>query len=240
MELERICFHCCYFLMEVGVENLGVCMADEAFLPFEDEIYDSGNFDCCYELYLEKRYDGNQEACPQYEEVEIIGCYEEDDEDQLINEFKCRPMDDVLAALVGADSNRIHRIVNILYPYISYRNESAFRGLLDFYNGLPGAEELEDAHTRIHIIDALERWGGPETVGALVNELKRTPSNNVTRKLYTKILKTLKRFPAELITEPIEKLLAEKKFSYKIKKRIEELLEPEDDGFWLRNFKTLE
>lgn len=240
MELERICFYCCNFFMEVGVENLGVCMADEAILPFADEIYENENFDCCYELYLEKRYDGNQEACAQYEEVEIIGCYEEEDEDELRNELMHRPMDDVLAELSGADRNRIHRNVNILYPYISYRNESAFRGLLDFYNGLPGAEELEDVHTRIHIIDALERWGGPETVGALVNELKRTPSNNVTRKLYTVILKTLKRFPAELITEPIEKLLEEKKFSYKIKKRIEELLEPEDDGFLPRYFKTLE
>jgi hypothetical protein len=118
-----------------------------------------------------------------------------------------------------------------LYKHICFDNKSAYQGLLDFYNRLPGAEELEDVHTRVKIVEALGRVVSPETVGALVNELKRTPSNNVTRQLYTEILKKLRRFPAELITEPVEKLLAEKKYSYRIKKRIEELLEPDDD-FW--------
>lgn len=232
MELEKICFNCCCFFMEVGVENLGVCTKDEAFLPFEDELYDSGNFDCCYELYIKKRYDGNQDACTEYEEAEIIGIYEEGEEDELFNSLMNRPMDDILAKLSDSDRDVINQAVETLYSYICFRNESAYQGLLNFFNGLPAAEELNDVHTRVRIVNALERRAEPDTVGALVNELRRTPSNNMTRQLYKEILKKLRRFPAELITEPVEKLLEEKKFSYRIKKRIEELLEPEEDDFW--------
>ncbi|MBS4023287.1 MAG: hypothetical protein KGZ79_12845 [Dethiobacter sp.] len=138
MELERVCFHCNYFFMEVGVENLGVCMEDEAFLPFADGIYDSGNFDCCYELYMKKRYDGNQEACSQYEQAEITEFYEEEDEDEMINGLRHRQMDDVLATLSGSDRNIINRAVETLYSYICFQNESAYQGLLEFYNRLPG------------------------------------------------------------------------------------------------------
>jgi hypothetical protein len=205
-------------------------MEDEAFLPFADEIFDSGNFDCCYELYMEKRFDGSQVACTQYVQAEIEFFDVDEDEDELISGLKHRLMDDVLAKLSGTDRDSINQAVNTLYKHIC-DNESAYQGLLDFYNRLPGAEELEDVHTRVKIVEALGRVVSPETVGALVNELKRTPSNNLTRQLYTEILKKLRRFPAELITEPVGKLLAEKKFSYRIKKRIEELLEPEDD-FW--------
>ncbi|UNC91236.1 hypothetical protein [Candidatus Contubernalis alkaliaceticus] len=97
---------------------------------------------------------------------------------------------------------------------------------------MPAAEELEDVHTRVKIVAALSHVHDAETVKALGYELKRSISNNVTRQLYTTILKELRSFPMELISEPVENLLAEKDFSYKIKKRIEELLEPEYDNFW--------
>ena len=232
VDLEKNCSSCSNFFMEVGVENLGACMKDEAFLPFVDEIYDSGGFDCCYELYLKKRFDCNREVCSQYVEAEIIEIFEEEDEDELLESLRTRPMDDILTMLSDPDRNNINRAVKTLYNYICFSNASAYLGLLDFYNRLPAAEELEDVHTRVKIVAALSHVHNAETVKALVYELKRSTSNNVTRQLYTAILKELRSFPMELISEPVENLLAEKEFSYKIKKRIEELLEPEYDNFW--------
>ncbi len=231
MELEKNCFRCNNFFMEAGVENLGVCMADEALSPYIEDIYDSGGFDCCYQLYLKKRFDGNQEVCSQYEEAEIIEIFEEEDADELIDGLRTKQMDDVLAMLSDSDRNKINWAVQTLYTHICFKNESAYQGLLDFYNRLPAAEELEDVHTRLRIVNALAHWEKAETALALINELKRSPSNPVTRQLYTAILKKLGKFPRELIFEPVWNLLAEKKFSSRMKKRIEELLEPEYDGF---------
>lgn len=236
-ELEKICFNCSSFFMEVGVENLGACMDDEAFSPFVEEIYDSECFTCCYDLYMEKRYDGNREACSQYDEVEIIEISNDDDEElyaaKLVASFKNQNVDGMLAELYDSDRSRLNRIVETLQTYICFDNESAYQGLLHYYNQLPAAEELDDVHTRVRIVDVLMRRDDVDTLLALVNELKRSPSNNVTRQLYTKILEKLRRFPLELRSEPIQNLLSEKKFRPKIKKRIEELLEPEVERWWV-------
>jgi len=225
--------------MEVGVENLGVCMRDEAFSPFEEEIYENCSFASCNDLYMKKRYDGNREACSQYDEAEIIEIPDDElDEgelnaDEVIAGLKNQNVDGMLAELYDSDRSRLNRIVEALRTYICFDNESAYQGLLNYYYQLPAAEELEDVHTRVRIVDVLMRRKDTDTLLALVNELKRSPSNNVTRQLYTKILEEFRRFPLELRSDPIEELLLEKKFRPKIKKRIEELLEPEPERWWV-------
>ncbi len=238
-ELEKICFHCNYFFMEAGVENLGVCMRDEAFSPFEEEIYENCSFANCNDLYMEKRYDGNREACSHYDEAEIIELSDDDEQeegelnaDELIAGLKNQNVDGMLAELYDSDRSRLNRIVEALHTFICFDNEGAYQGLLHYYNQLPAAEELDDVHTRVRIVDVLMRRKDTDTLLALVNELKRSPSNNVTRQLYTKILEELRRFPLELRSDPIQRLLSEKKFRPKIKKRIEELLEPEPERWW--------
>ena len=53
---------------------MGVCINDEAFKPFwdDDGIIENFDFSSCYEIYLEKRFDGEREACDQFEEPEIL------------------------------------------------------------------------------------------------------------------------------------------------------------------------
>lgn len=72
----------------------------------------------------------------------------------------------------------------------------------------------------------------PKTIEAYVNELARSPSNNVTRQLYTLILRQLSQCPKELVEGPLLELLKKKKFSYKIKKRIMGVIEEEAERPW--------
>ena len=58
----------------------------------------------------------------------------------------------------------------------------------------------------------------------LVEELRRIESNNRTRQWITKILDFLRKSPFELINKPLVNLLKERKFSYKMKNRIEEVI----------------
>jgi len=74
MELEKICHNCSSFFQDSKESDidLGVCLNDDVFEPFLDEILENADFSNWYEMYLEKRFDGGREPCDQYEEPEII------------------------------------------------------------------------------------------------------------------------------------------------------------------------
>lgn len=72
MEGERICYFCNYFLSDISdfETGLGVCLRNEKFDPYIEEIFEESSFECCFDLYLEKRIDGNS-TCPNFEKAEI-------------------------------------------------------------------------------------------------------------------------------------------------------------------------
>ena len=61
MEKDTICQNCNYFYSDLrdSESGLGVCLKDEAFAPFIDDIMVSSSLACCNDLYLEKRFDGS-------------------------------------------------------------------------------------------------------------------------------------------------------------------------------------
>ena len=65
MELDKICQNCSSFIQDTEDfrTGLGICVMDEEFEPFLDEILESADFSNCYELYLKKRFDGGREPC---------------------------------------------------------------------------------------------------------------------------------------------------------------------------------
>ena len=84
---------------------------------------------------------------------------------------------------------------------------------------------LEDVYIRMNIVDSLStKESEQNTIEAYVNELARTPSNNTTRQLYSLILKRLGKCPEEMIRGPLLKLLEKRQYSYKIRKRIMEIV----------------
>lgn len=229
MEQDSICQNCNYFFGDIRdfETGLGVCLRDEVFDSFIDEIMESSDFTCCYELYLEKRFSGEKAGCSYFEEQEIIEVSDEDDIYGIIlNEnLKYQKVDGIIEKLNGSDSVQIEEAITSLSAYIGLGNNNAYEGLINYYTGLSPADSLKDVHVRMKIVKALSgKRSEKSTIKAYVNELMRTPSNNMTRQLYTEILELLAKCPVEIIKEPLLQLLDKRQYSYRIKNRIMEII----------------
>ncbi len=228
MELEKICHNCSSFFQDSKESDtdLGVCLNDDVFEPFLDEILENADFSNCYEMYLEKRFDGGREPCDQYEEPEIIEIPDGEDINAYIifEEMKHQNVDEIIKYFYDANKKIVNKAIVKIATYVRIGNESAYEGLVNYYMGLGPAESLEDVYMRIKIVDILSsKESEKNTIDAYVNELARTPSNNTTRRLYTEILKRLSRCPSEMVWEPLLELLGKRKYSYKMKNKILEV-----------------
>ncbi len=84
-KMERICLNCNSFFPDTFEEatEYGICLADEAFEPYIDELLDTGNQNICHELIQEKRFLSERVCCSQYEEIEIMDLPEKNLDDFL-------------------------------------------------------------------------------------------------------------------------------------------------------------
>lgn len=229
MEQDNICINCSSFFQDDRdlYTEFGVCMNEEIFEPFLDEVLESADFSNCYDIYQKMRFCGGSAACDQYEEPEIIevpdgmNVYDY----LLFEKMKHQNVDDLISYLYNSDSKVVKKAISLITTYIGIGNKGAYEGLINYYMGLGPAVSLEDVYTRMNIIDALSiKESEQDTIDAYVNELFRTASNNTTRQLYSLILKRLSNCPANMIQEPLLQLLDKKQYSYKMRKRIVEVL----------------
>lgn len=241
MEFDKICQNCSFFFQDDRdfATDMGVCVNDPAFEPFEDDIWENGDFSKCHDRYLSKRINGDCEPCGDYEEPEYLEV-DDDATDLFVEKMNRQDFEEYCQHLHDHEGAKSENAMATLSLYIFRRNEEAYAVLRDYYRSLGPAVSLEDVQRRIRIIDVLASRGKEaEMVEVLVNELFRTQSNNTTRKLYTKILDRLSRYPEEIVQDPLLDLLDKKKYSARIKKRIQEVAWPseeEDDRafiFWL-------
>lgn len=215
-EFDRVCRNCGSFF--IGEDNLysdfGVCLNDEVFEPFIDEIFESDSISCCYDLYQEKKFNGLEKVCEDFEPPEYLDVPEGMDP----MEFACivvrheakktQDLDGFKEYLYGCDKDIQRKAVGVLSEYLYIGNEGAYRILWDYYNSLGPADTLDEVHFRVEVVDLLCRDGKEEqAIEVYINELLRTQSNNTTRQLYTAILDKLERYPAELTKDPLERLL---------------------------------
>ena len=81
--LARVCFNCNYFFPDCDdFTEYGICLEDDAFEPFIDELLEM-NYSSCRELVEAKKFPGDRDACEKYDEVEI----EEIDENSSLREL---------------------------------------------------------------------------------------------------------------------------------------------------------
>ena len=228
MEPDDICQNCSQFIGDIKdlEAGLGICIMDNAFEPFIDAILENADFSACYDLYLEKRYSGEKDACAHFEEPEMIEISNKEDIYGYIlhEEMKHQDVDEFIKALYGTDNEIKKRALTWFTTYIALGNTAAYEGLINYYMGLVPADGLEDVHIRVEIVDALSRKSTEKaTIDAYVNELARTPSNNTTKQLYSEILKHLGKCPAEMVQEPLLELLGKRQYSFKMRNRIMEV-----------------
>jgi hypothetical protein len=229
LEVGRICQNCGSFFQDDDDCDFSICMMDEKFEPYADEIIDNGNFSCCHELFLRKRFEYSTEACEHFEEIECLDIPEGMDLETYIKleSLKTANVDGVTKYLYNDDINLVKYALSETFHYVYLGNKGAFEGLLEYYLSLGPAEKLEDVHLRMGIIEVLQRYEDDDEriIKAYAKELERTPSNNTTRQLYTLVLKRLRRCNYEIVADLLYKLLERKEYGAKLRKRIIDTIE---------------
>lgn len=232
-----ICQNCSCFIQDVKdlSSGLGICMMEDTFEPFEDEILADADFSNCYDLYLKKRYHGGKEVCEFYLESETDEFTEDNDfdVDSYNEQMKNKNVDDIIRDFYDDDSDIVNEAISAISAYVKFGNENAYKALMGFYRGLGPALSLEDVHNRVEIVDTLYKTEPTDDIiDTFVNELMRTPSNNTTRQLYTRILELLSRYPVEMVEGPLSELLRKRNYSYRIKNKIIATILRDSDEYW--------
>lgn len=236
MELEKCCFNCNFFVPDkIDFDaGYGACMYDiDAFEPFVDEVMESNDFSCCREAYNKNRVEDSS-ICENFEEVEIIevedgATLEEINAELLINRLKNQKLDGVEDLLVNGDLDRKRRVVSELESLIYMGNPMAYDLLLDYFIESEPAKNIEEVHLRVEIIELLRHKANEERLAEVyVDELLKTPSNNTTRQIYTKIFDYFNRCSIDTVREPLTRYLEIGNCSPKIKKKVKDILEKEE------------
>ena len=228
MDYEKTCQNCGSFFQDIDDYEYGICMKDEEFEPYLDEIIESENFLSCRELYLRKRIEGLTEGCEQFEEIEVADIPDGMDLATYIEieSLKNTNVDEVVKHFYSDDMKIVKYALSKISMYYYMGNVGAFEGVLEYYLSLGPAENLEDVYLRKDIVEMLQRYESDERIiKAYMNELERTPSNNTTRQLYSLILERLKRCNYEIVSDLLYNLLYTKKYGAKLSKRIIDTIE---------------
>ena len=116
-------------------------------------------------------------------------------------------------------------------------NKAAYDGLFAYFMELTTPARIEDVRHKIAVFDQLERHvPRGEIIPILVEELSAIPSNNTTLQWISRVFAYFRACPLESVKEPLETMLKDKKWSYRRKRQIKEILQlnssPQDRDDW--------
>ncbi len=259
-ELERICMNCNHaFPSEPFVSDFAICLNDPEFEPYLDDLLENQDFSRCQEFVNQKRFDWEQEACPDFDPAEGIAedvplspelssaveklardgqltaeTFQQAVLEDMVNKIDWAnvPVEDYVEKLNNAKTVEAReKAVGSLGGLISLDNQAAFDALYAYLKDLPPPARLEETHFRVAILRRLDHTRSPrlELAHLLVEDLFRTPSNNTTRGWYTAVFRFFEESSEDIAKKALSPMLASKQFSYRIKKRVKGILSPVND-----------
>ena len=254
-ELERICTNCnSSFPSEPYRSDFAICLNDPEFEPYLDDLLENQDFSRCQELVRQKRFPWEQEACPDFDPVDItdedvpfspelssaIGQLSKDGKltaetlEQAILEDVVRnidwanmPVEEYVERLNNAKTLKAREeAVRSLGGLVIHENRAAFDALSGYLKDLPPPTTVEQTHFRIAILREIKhaREFEPDLAQLLVEDLFRTPSNNTTRSWYTAVFRFFERSSLDIAQKALLPMLDSPQFSYRIKKRVKGIL----------------
>lgn len=258
-ELVRICSNCNYFFPASVDEETedGICLYDDVFEPFLDELLENCNYVPCQELVEKKKFHGETAACEHFEEPEE---YEIDDDSHLGQaleyakssgqfdteairaaflmdelkkvDWKTIPLDQHVAHLNSSDPTEQLQAIPTLVYFSNYGNEKALELLINYFKNIPPPTTLDEVHFKIDVFRELGFLKNESVlISPLIHELFLIESNNTTLQWISKILEFLAHCPKEQVYPPLEKLIKERKFSYRLKAKIKNIMVDSDEDF---------
>ena len=255
-EPERICDNCSNgHPAEPTETEFAICLLDPDFEPYLDDILDRQDFSRCAELVARKRFLFEREACDRFEPSERVELDISPEAEERIKElakcgsisaarlkqsimedavaridWKSQPVEPYLERLTQARTvaKRDEAIRN-LGGLISLGNRAAFEALAELLRKQKPPATLEQSSLKRRLLRELSsaREYYRELAMLLVEDLFRTPSNNQTCGWYTDVFRFFERYAHELAEELLTPLLESPQFSYRIKRRIQNILSRE-------------
>jgi hypothetical protein len=250
--VEKTCTDCSSYLPVTPEElsELGICLNDEAFEPFVEELLMGVIPSSCKALVEKKKFVGDRPACPDFLESEIIEIDDDSPFGQALNrlkdsgeltpetfkhaifeeqvrqtDWKTYPVDRYAKQLESNRSTERNTGITSLGAMIALGNPTAFQVLLRFLSSLPPPATIKDVHLKKEVLRRLECWKERSAVAPiLIEELGSIPSNNTTRQWITEILRFLEFCPLQVIQDPLRRMLSDKKSSPGVRKKIAEIL----------------
>lgn len=135
------------------------------------------------------------------------------------------PIDRYATQLKSNDSIERDKAISSLSGLIAFGNTDTFDELFNYFISLPSPASIRKVH---HKIDLLKKLGhrdkDNDLLPHLIEELYNTPSNYTTRQWISAIFDFIGAFPSEQIREPLEKMLKDKRFSHRLKKKMKKIL----------------
>lgn len=250
--LEKICFNCNQFFpasMDEETEY-GICLNDADFEPFIDKLLEDSDYSSCQNLINIKKFLGERKGCKNYEEIESIEINDNSElgkelkrlsecgklnvesfkfailDEQIRNiDWETMPVDRYVRQLQSPLRKDQEAGISSLAAMISLGNKEAFNELLKYFIKLPPPKTIEEVYLKKEVLKHLElRETKSQVIPYLIDDLYKTSSNNTTRQWISAILKFLEHSPKEKIRKPLENMLKDKRFSYRLKKKIKNIL----------------
>ncbi len=251
-ELERICFNCNQFFPIIIREptEFGICLNDNAFEPYIDELLENSNYASCQELIDSKKFSGGQKACDSFDAVECMeipmdgalerellhagktGKFNLDSlkaavlEDKISSiDWKNLSVDKHAAQLKSSDTSEQRAAISGLRALIVSGNMRASEELVNFFKQLPPPATIGEVHFKQELLRGMNDMNTRKLLlPPLIHELYRTPSNRTTRQWISDIFRFLEGYSFEELREPLEKMLIDRKFSHKLKAKIKYIM----------------
>ena len=147
-------------------------------------------------------------------------------EKQIDNiDWKTVPLEKHVTKLKSKDPLKREEAISNLFGLIAFGNTKALNELLNYFISLPPARSIENVRHKIELLKKLgHRDKNIDLLPHLIDELYQTSSNNTTRQWISAIFEYLKSLPLEQVQKPLEKMLKDKKFSYRLKNKMKEIL----------------
>lgn len=130
------------------------------------------------------------------------------------------PIDSTLKQAVGDEGEKFRSACRILASMASAGRTEAgvfLYGLLTFYAG--------DTAKKQSVVEALGQEQTLRASEVLFGELENTASSNSTRGYIDTVLKALRSFPLDLVEGGFQRMLSDRKWSYRMKQKFREFLE---------------
>gem|GEM_PF-5983421 len=139
--------------------------------------------------------------------------------------LKNKSIDEYRIKLMNEDKNLQIEALNGLSILTIYKNKEAIKLMNEYFKSIPPPESLEEVHHKMNVLTIISKGEiNREIIKTLVTDLKYTKSNNTTRQWISEILKELSSNKnTEIVKQSLQKLPLGQ-FSYKLRKKIENII----------------